>query len=257
VSAAAAPWPAARRLLFLSSVVSATALLTAGCGDRRLARAPLPPADLTGHWMLDPAASDDAAALIAAAIPKPRAQPRPEAAPGPAPGGDDTTSGRRGGRSSGGRRGATTGGGAAGGRTAASEPEWGRRGPGEFVRSFALPATRLDIVAQADRVSITAGERHRAFEPGAEDPVAVTDRFGSRDVRAGWDKSEFVIESSDRSRLKVVERFRRGANDTLESALDFSAQGIKSLHVHAVYRRASAAEAASSALDGPPAPGPR
>jgi hypothetical protein len=236
----------------LCSVFGATALLADGCGGLRLARAPVPATDLAGHWMIDPAASDDAAALIAAALPKARRQPLADSTSVPDAGGNETTSGRRGGRGASGRRGTTSDGGAA-----ASEPDWGRRGPGDFVRAFALPATRLDIVAQRDRVSITTGDRSRAFEPGAEDPVAVTDRFGSRNVRAGWDNSEFVVESRDGSRLRVVERFRRGANDTLESAVDFTAQGIKSLHVHASYRRASEAEAASSALDGPPAPGPR
>jgi len=66
-----------------------------------------------------------------------------------------------------------------------------------------------------------------------------------------------VIESTDGSRLKIVERYRQLANDRLVSNLEFKAQRIKTVKIQTVYRRASAAELAAPPPDGPPSPGPR
>jgi hypothetical protein len=248
--------PAIAALLF-------SCLLLAGCGPGRLARAPSAPTDLSGHWILDPAASDDATAVIAAALPKPRRQdtrplsdPATVAANDPAGGGGG--GGRRGGQG-GGRRGGSGGQSAAGGAASASQlaPPLSRRGAADLLRAFALPAARLDIATTPAQITIVAGERRRSFEPGAEDPVAVTDRFGSRNVSSGWQNTEFQVRSADHSRLSVIEHYRPSGSEALDSVVELSAQGVKNIKVHAVYRRASASEAAAPAGEGPPAPAPR
>ena len=235
-------------------------LATGGCGAPRLARAPSLATDLGGHWILDPAASDDAAATIAAALPKhaPTAARDPGQDTQVGGTGDGANRGRRGGDGSergGGRSGSSKTASAA--RASAAAPPLSRRGAGELLRAFALPAVRLDIAAEPGRIALGTGERQRRFEPGAEDPVAVSDRFGSRNVTAGWSAAEFLVVSADGSRLNVVEHYRRGSGDTLESLVEVSAAGLKKVRVHAVYRRASAVEAAAPARDGPPAPAPR
>jgi len=233
------------------------ALVAAGCGGPHLGREPRPAVDLAGHWVLDPAASDDAASIVNAALPKPTKRPTDDLPP------LDTTTGNQPDRSGGGHRGGRGGASGTGqnsGSGAAPQPTppaWGKLGPGEFVRAFALPAARLDIAEQPALVVITQGDRRRAFQPGDEEPVSVNDRFGSRSVQAGWDGAAFVIESTDGSRLKIVERYRQLANDRLVSNLEFKAQRIKTVKIQTVYRRASAAELAAPPPDGPPSPGPR
>jgi hypothetical protein len=211
--------------------------------------------------VLDPAASDDASRLVEAALPKTVKHASWDRA---ADTSTDNQSGQPGqpGRSGGGHRGGRGGGsdaGRSGSSGAAHQPSAmsGGRSPAEFVRAFALPAPRLEIAEEPTLVVITQGERRRAFQPGDEEPVSVTDRFGSRSVQAGWVGADFVIDSRDGSRLKIVERYRQLPNDRLASTLDFNAQGIKTLRIRTVYRRATAAELAAPPLEGPPAPGPR
>ena len=51
--------------------------LAAGCmSGPRLSDRPSTNTDLSGHWVLDPAASDDAAVLVRAALPHPKARPK-------------------------------------------------------------------------------------------------------------------------------------------------------------------------------------
>jgi hypothetical protein len=233
-------------------------VVVAGCGTPRLAGAPQPEADLSGQWVLE--SGDDAAKLITAALPAPR-KPRPERTdadmmPMPREGGDNGAS--RGGGRSGGR-----GGGRSGGRgddqaqqrpAADPAPVWGRLSPREFVAAFVMPPTRLDVAQQPALVRVGAGDRPRAFEPGDEEPVTVSDRYGSRAVRAGWAADAFVINSEDGRRLHVVEQLRRSRDGRLERTVDFSAAMVKSLKVHSVYRRATPAELDGSQFEGPPAP---
>jgi hypothetical protein len=240
----------------------ASGLLLAGCGTPRFAREPQPAVDLSGHWVLEPAASDDAAQLIAAITPKPR--PRPTANPQSTGLPQSQDGGGRGGSgSSGGRQGERRGGrgdGQSDGRAGLGPeqlPAWGRVRPGEFISAFALPPPKLEIEQQPTRVRVGADARRRDFEPGDEQPFSVTDRYGSRKVSAGWQHDEFLISSADGSRLKVVEHFRHRADDHLELLVEFSANGLKSLKVHSRYRRATSAELAAPSPDGPPAPAPR
>lgn len=235
-------------------------LVLAGCGGPRLARAPLPAADLSGHWVLDAAASDDAATLIVTALPKPRVQRKRDVvdyadrAAAPDRGGTDDGRGRGG---SGGRRsrsGADRGGDSRQGPVADVVPAWGRLSPKEFVAAFVMPPLRLDIVQESSLVRVGAGDRPRAFEPGDEEAVAVTDRFGSRAVRAGWTGDAFLITSYDGPRLSVVEQLRRSRDDRLERLVEFQARSVSSLKVRSVYRRATDEELETGLLDGPPPP---
>jgi hypothetical protein len=237
----------------------ASGLLVTGCGTGPLARAPRPAVDLTGHWLLEPAASDDAAKMIAAIVPKPRPQPaqNPQSAALPQ-GPDGSGRGGSGGNRGGQRRGRSD---SQGGGQSARAPEqpasWGRVRPADFIAAFALPPPRLDIEQQATRLRIGSDARHRELEPGDEQPFSVTDRYGSRHISAGWQHDELLIRSEDGSRLKVVEHYRRRADDRLELLVEFKAQGLKSLTVHSRYRPATDAELAAPAPEGPPTPAPR
>ena len=231
-------------------------LAAGGCGGPRFARTPTPATDLGGHWVLDPAASDDAAAAIAAVIPAARTAPaRPQTQEAATAGsGDGSGRDRRGGGRGGG---STTGTRTSSAQAAPAAAPLSRRSVAELLRAFAQPSSRLDIASAPGRLAIVAGSRQRSFEPGADEAVAVTDRFGSRTVTAGWRNAEFMVVSVERQRLEVIEHYHAGSGDTLESDVQVSAAGLKRLKVHTVYRRATAAEIASPASDGPPAPGPR
>ncbi len=224
------------------------ALALGACGTPRLGSRPQPDADLSGRWVLE--SGDDAAQLIAAALPRPR-KPRVEREPTdpdlmrmPR----DGTGQRRGGR--GGQQSEQA-------RPAAAadpNPAWGRISPREFVSAFVLPPQRLDVVQQPALVRVGVGDRPRAFEPGDEEAVTVNDRYGSRAVSAGWLADAFVIRSEDRQRLHLVEQFRRGRDGRLERTVEFSAPQVKTLHVRSVYRLATPAELDAKEADGPPPP---
>ena len=245
-------------------VLIASGLLLASCAMPRFAHTPQPAVDLSGHWVLEPAASDDAAGLIAAAVPPPRAKRAPEprtVSASPAQGGSgrgggsgDGPDGSRGGGRRGGRGDDQSGQSA---RPTDEAPAWGKVRPAEFVGAFALPPPKLEFAQQPSRVRIGADARRREFDPGDGQPFSVTDRYGSRKVSAGWQRDEFLVDSEDGARLKVVEHFRPRTDDHLELLVEFKAQGIKSLSVRSLYRRATDAELAAPSADGPPAPAPR
>ena len=240
-------------------------LVVAGCGPALLAPDPHPVADLSGSWILDRAASDDAAKMIAASLPKPKPL-RPLSMQGgpldgvsggaPAPSGGDRGSGQRGERGRGGHSRDDPG------QSRPQEPSeamssLGHVRPGEFVAAFVAPPARLDVLQAPARIELGTVARRRAFGPGDPDALNVTDRYGSRAVRAGWTADALVVNSVDGNRLRVVEHYRLTADDRLQSTVEFSARGLKSLTVHSVYRRANAAELAVPFADGPPPPMPR
>jgi len=232
----------------------ASGLLLGGCGTPRYASAPQPATDLSGHWVLDPAQSDDAARMIAAITPQPHppsARDR-QAATAPPPSGG--SQGPQGGQHT--RHGHPDEQGAAPAPVPDQPPAWGRVRPGDFIKAFALPPPQLTVEQQPAHVRIAVADaRRRDFQPGDDEPFSVTDRYGSRKVSAGWQRDEFVIHSADGSRLTVVEHFRRRADDHLEMRVEFSAQGLKSLQVHSLYRRATTAELEAPS-EGPPPPPP-
>ena len=248
----------------------ASGLLLAGCGTPRFAAAPQPVVDLSGQWLLDPAASDDAAKMIVAITPKPRpwtARDRDAAAAAAtqsAGGGQGGQGGRGGQGGQGGQRGQGRRGGRSDDQSGAvpapvsdQVPSWGKVRPGDFIAAFAMPPSMLTIEQLPSRVRVSVSDqRRREFLPGDDQPYSVTDRYGSRKVSAGWSRDEFLIHSADGSRLTVVEHVRRRPDDRLEYVVEFSAQGLKSLTVHSTYRRATTAELAAP-LEGPPPPAPR
>jgi hypothetical protein len=207
----------------------------AGCGGPRLAAEP-PAASLTalqGAWRLDAAASDDAGAIIAAALPKPR----------------------RAGSAAAGGPGAASGAGPAG----RDEPSAARRsrrgGPADLLRAFVQPAVLLRVGGTPREVVILQDGSRRSFTPGDDRPYSITDRYGTRTVQAGWERDEFVVFSRDRGGLECVERFRRGAApDTLLASVTLKARGLPTVRVQSTYRRTDDVVAPPSAADGPPAP---
>lgn len=231
------------------------ALALGGCGAPRLAVEPARTVELQGTWRLDRGASDDAQALVAAALPKPkRGAGRPPdgdvyGGDGSGRGGSDRGAPRGGGRDDG-------SGGELGSRLATVRddgPRW--RDPGGMARAFAVPAVLLRIADNPHELVLLQDGRRRAFAPGDDTPYSVTDRYGTRQIRAGWDHEEFVVESRDPAGLEVVERFRRGAApDTLVAQVTVKARGLDAIRVSSLYRRASGEVAAPVADDGPPAP---
>jgi hypothetical protein len=222
---------------FFAVLAAAAVAVLSACGGPRLAADPPPSTELHGTWRLDPAASDDARAIIVAALPKPRrAAPARGSLPDPPS--------------------RTDGPGALPPRGAVERepPEFAGGGAGTFARAFAEPARTLRIAGSPREFVLEQDGRRRRLSPGDETPYSVTDRFGTRSVRAGWEREEFVIVSRNSSGFELVERFRRGAApDTLATSVTLKARGLGTIRVQSLYRRAPD-DPAPTAADGPPAP---
>ena len=182
------------------AAVGLAAVLVGCSGAPRLASQPSTPVNLTGHWVVEPSASDDAVALIKAALPHPKQQRKSrydlwgnEVREGDEPGtyppgsgrGADRRSGDGGGRSGrgSGRAGSDAGGDSAGYSAREAAPAWGRMRPYDYVAYFAAPPQRLDISQEATVVRVGSGDRMRAFIPGDRDPINLTDRWQRRFAR--------------------------------------------------------------------------
>jgi hypothetical protein len=216
---------------------------------------------LSGQWVLDTAASDDAPALIRAALPKPKPQRkarydlwgnemRDGEDPGALPPGTERGDARRVGRES-------RGGGEYGGFDGSSHappPVWGRMQAYEFVSFFAAPPQRLEIREEAGLVRLGTGARLRAFTPGDDEPTNVTDRFGSRALRGGWLSDAFVVFSTDGKNVQAQDAYKRLKDDRLERLSVVHITGVKSLTVRSVYRRATPTELEMGIDVGPPEP---
>ena len=224
--------------------------LLAGCMSTSLNGEPRSRAsDPSGRWLLDPAASDDALKIISAATPVPRALPPPPVTSPPS--GPNDEGGSRGQR---GQRGPSGQGGSSN-AARAFDDNAPRLRPSErlqFVRSAAVPAEELVIERSERMLTVVQGDRRRHFELAAEDPPTITDRYGSRRIRAGFDGDSLTIESVDGGRVRLDEVWRRGAEaGTLVSDVTLKAWDFKSIHVRSVYRRAGAGTALPHASDGP------
>jgi hypothetical protein len=221
-------------------VLTFLAGLTA-CGGPRLA--PDPPAatlaELQGTWRLDAGASDDARAIVAAALPKPRRGREEQGAP---PSQVRAAAGAR----------------PEDARPASDEARGsreGRVGPAELLRAFVVPPAVLRVGGTPREVVLLQDDRRRAFSPGDDTPYSITDRFGTRTVQAGWERDEFVVYSRDPRGLEVTERLRRGAApDTLLTTVTLKARGLPNVRVQSTYRRTNGVVAPPSAAEGPPAP---
>ena len=219
--------------------------LLAGCMSTSLNGEPRSRAsDPSGRWLLDPAASDDALKIIGAATPVPRAPP-PVMSP---PSGPDDEGGGRGQRGPSGQGGPSN-------AARAFDDNAPRLRPSErlqFVRAAAVPAEELVIERDERLVTVVQGDRRRRFELAAEDPPTITDRYGSRRIRAGFDGDRLTIESIDGGRVRLEEVWRPGAEaGTLVSDVTLKAWDFKSIHVRSVYRRAGADAPLPHASDGP------
>ena len=219
--------------------------LLAGCMSTSLNGEPRSRAsDPSGRWLLDPAASDDALKIIGAATPVPRAPP-PVMSP---PSGPDDEGGGRGQRGPSGQGGPSN-------AARAFDDNAPRLRPSErlqFVRAAAVPAEELVIERDERLVTVVQGDRRRRFELAAEDPPTITDRYGSRRIRAGFDGDRLTIESIDGGRVRLEDVWRPGAEaGTLVSDVTLKAWDFKSIHVRSVYRRAGAGTALPHASDGP------
>lgn len=258
-----------RRRAAHGAAVALACTLLAGCGGPRLAPDPAAATDLQGVWLLDPAASDDAHALIAAALPPPprhvRRPPPPTddvGLPGDpgrgGPGGGDGRfpgrgRGQDGGRGGEGGRGTSSSGTRDDSGTPAEAPP--PRAVGALAEALALPPHVLRITQGARTLTIDQDGRRRAFAPGDDTPYSVTDRFGTRSLRAGWERSEFVVVGRSGNSLELVERFRRGAApDTVIAVTTLKAPGLHDLRISSTYRRATGEPPPPSAAEGPPAP---
>lgn len=251
----------------LSCVTALAAVLaTSGCFHESLGAASAAQVDLSGQWILDATASDDALKLIKDATPPPpKPQPPPSGGADPcalvAPGG-----GSGGGGSGGSGRGRRSGGSQqspnqptctdSGLISTDSGPRLRSSDRAQFVRSVVVPAEVVEIEQGPERMRIVQGERHREFEPGLTDPVSVTDRYGSRQIHAGWNGRDFVIRSEDRNRVSIEERLRAGAQPgTLEVEVTLKAWNLRKIHSRAVYRHGDGSAMPLPAADGPPVRG--
>ncbi len=241
---------------FVGCALSVCAVVMVGCGGGpRLAPTPSSPVNLSGHWVLEVGASDDAQALIRAALPRIRElrrarydlwgnEVREGAEPDSMPPGTDRRSSRSG-QGGDGDRGFTS-------REAV--PAWGRFPPFEFVGHFALPSKRLDIQQDARTVRVGVDARGRAFIAGDDEPINLTDRYGSRALRGGWVADAFVVSSDDGKHVRVVDSVRYTRDDRIHRILEVHVTGVKTITIHAQYRRATEAELSAAADEGPPAP---
>jgi hypothetical protein len=236
------PAPNMIALLHRASVAALIALLP-GCMGPSLTTAPARPVDLSGHWVLDSAASDDTRAALKAALPahdptppKPRPQPDVFDTNQPPP--------NRGQHGQSQQQQPTV-------VVVDDSPSMPLSQRAQLAMGYVVATERIEISQSPQDVRIEQGDKRRDF-PASDEPVAVTDRYGSRVVRAGWSGSEFVIVTSDHSHLSVEEIFRPGHDrETLELEVKYSGERMKRVHVRSLYRRASSAAPASDAV-GPP-----
>lgn len=226
------------------------ALLTA-CFHGRLAPEPVGTADLSGTWVLDATRSDDADKAIRDATPAPPPPSRPGVVDPYAFGSPDApVVNQRGGR--GGRGGSSQADSSSSGYVVEdSGPRLRGADRALFVRSVVLPTQRLTIEESSARVLLVQADRRREFEPGMTLPHSVTDRYGSRDVRAGWRGRDFVVEGRDHSRVQVDERWALSAPDTLVYEVTLKAWNYRKIHVRSIYRRAGPDTPPPPPVEGP------
>ncbi len=224
----------------------------AGCMATSLNGAPRSrAADPGGRWLLDRAASDDALKIIGAATPAPRAMPAPPPVLAPPSAANDggASRGQRGQRGQSGQDGSSAN------AARAYDDNAPRLRPSErlqFVRSVAVPADELVIERDDRMLTVVQGDRRRHFELAAEDPPTITDRYGSRRIRAGFNGDSLTVESVDGGRVRLEEVWRPGAEaGTLISEVTLKAWDFKAIHVRSVYRRATADAPPPRASDGP------
>ena len=116
------------------------------------------------------------------------------------------------------------------------------------------PSQHLEIHQEQGKVRFGVVGRTRTFVPGEEDPVNLTDRYGSRSMRGGWIGDAFVVSSFDNRNVRVDDAVRRLRDDRLERKTEVRVTGAKSITVRSIYRRAAENDVTEVTEEGPPSP---
>jgi hypothetical protein len=176
-----------------------TLLFLSGCASDKLALAPPPGVDLSGHWRLNEADSDDPLRLI-----ENQADPSKATAASTGQGGQGGQGGR--GR---GRGGSGTGGPGSGAPVGPAMP--GLAAMGEGVR---WPAKEVEIKQVAGVVAITSAGMNRVYQPASGDrhhhhrkpsdndgsegrDMPALDRGDGPPPRCGWEDKTLVVQGDD------------------------------------------------------------
>jgi hypothetical protein len=200
------------RVASLGGSLLLSAALLGGCASEKLALAPPPGVDFSGHWKLNEADSDDPQRLI---------QSQFSGGYGAADGTGSTRGGGRGGRrggggggrGGGGGGGGGQGGGGAGGSGAGGGPSGsgnGAGGAGAMPSIAAMgaglrwPGKDLEIKQAGGVETFTSDTHNRTYQPG----VLVKTRKGGLEQACGWDGDSLVIRAEpDDERHGFEERY--------------------------------------------------
>lgn len=191
----------------LGGALLLSGVLLAGCASDKLALAPPPGVDFSGHWKLNEADSDDPQRVI---------QSQFSGGYGAADSSGSTRGGGRGGRRGGGGRGGGGGSGGSGsgsGGTGSGGPSGsgsGAGGSGTMPSGAAMgaglrwPGKDLEIKQAAGVETFTSDTHNRTYQPGA----LVKKRKGGFEQACGWDGDSLVIRAEpDDERHGFEERY--------------------------------------------------
>jgi hypothetical protein len=195
---------------------------------------------LDGTWVLDPARSDDAQAVMQKTQDDMRSQREQRAA-----GRDRGMGGGEGGwgRGGGGRRGHHQD--DAGGEDSDNNrpnKATKQRGAGALIADLAANPDHLTITTAERTLTVTAAGHELDCEPG--EPIAIEDGAGSAERRCGWQGRAWVLETKrarNGSRTDRYELSRDGR--TLTYTTDLSIPRWAKIHLQRVYTLAPAVAA--------------
>jgi hypothetical protein len=200
---------------------------------------PKEPVKLAGHWQRDPAASDDARAILADAFAS--AKERGAGGGGGKRGMGGGMGGGRGGM--GGGRGGMGGGGMGGGgqRGTAAQGSGGRSNPEQLHQQldrFVLPPQRLDVEQTAQDIHMTydTDRQTRTLTPGTKSTII--DDHGSAEIEPKWKGNMLTVHTTVGSRLSVDEEYALSKDGgELVETLKLSGGSIKAVTIKSTYRR--------------------
>ena len=192
----------------MRAVVVVAVMLLSACASDKLALAPAPGVDLTGHWQLNDADSDDPLRLMQSqnAINSPAEQSGGQGGGGQGGQGGGGRGGRQGGRGG-------PGVGLPGGPMGPSMPGMGAMGAG-----LRWPGKSLEVTQVAGIVTFNSDGKRQVFRPIAgdrkpkphgplpEDPshgrdAPVRSRADVPPPRCGWEERTLIIQGDDRTMI--------------------------------------------------------
>ncbi|MEA3178550.1 MAG: hypothetical protein QOI59_2073 [Gammaproteobacteria bacterium] len=182
--------------------------MLAGCGVTRLEQSPSKMVDLSGSWILDPAASDDPKPLLEKLRPKPVSRRWGDNLPDDGTG-DDTGPPSGGGQQGGGQRG-----GGRGRRGGQSQPDLAYRNNNDaythttvlkMLQADLARARNLTIRQSPEQFSLDYGSTVRSFTPGSISVVSAS--WGVADQSSGWKGRDFVIQVKPQMGVASYEKF--------------------------------------------------